>query len=156
MEKKHLLFYLEQVFMVFGASLLAITLITALLGDEARGYSTMFALGSRGIPLHTVGEYLLSSVCVTALRFVYFTDTFIKSWSLTGRTVGMLVSVIGLTGGLSYLFGWFPVNDPKSVLAFLVSFGICFLIAAALSGKKEQVENRQLEEALRRMKESEK
>lgn len=155
-DKKHFLLYVEQVFMILGASLLALTLISTLLGDEARGYSTMFALGSEGIPLYTVGEYLLSSVCVTALRFVYFTDTIIKSWSMTGRTVGMLVSVIGLSGGLAWLFGWFPVDDPKCWLAFLVSFGVCFLISAALSVRREKAENRQLEEALRHMKESEK
>ena len=68
-ERKHLLTYVEQVFMILGISLLAVTLICAAVGEEAREYSTMFALGAEGIPIHTIGEYLLSSVCITTLRF---------------------------------------------------------------------------------------
>lgn len=101
-ERKHLITYVEQVFMILGISLLVITLICAVVGEESREYSTMFALGDKGIPIHTILEYLLSSVCITALRFVFFTDTLIKSWSLAGRTVGMLGAVIALVGaGLS-------------------------------------------------------
>lgn len=154
-ERKHLLTYVEQVFTILGLSLLAVTLICAVVGEEAREYSTMFALGDEGIPVHTIGEYLLSSVCITALRFVFFTDTYIKRWSLAGRTVGMLGAVTALSGGLAYLFGWFPVDDPKCWAAFLISFGICFLSSAALSARREQAQNRQLEAALRQVKESE-
>lgn len=153
-ERKHFLSYVEQVFMTLGISLLVITLICAVVGEEAREYSTMFVLGDEGIPIHTILEYLLSSVCITALRFVFLTDTLIKSWSLAGRTVGMLGTVIVLIGGLACLFGWFPVDDPKCWAAFLISFGICFLVSALLSAKKEQQENRQLEKALRQMKEA--
>lgn len=153
-ERKHLITYVEQVFMILGISLLVITLICAVVGEESREYSTMFALGDKGIPIHTILEYLLSSVCITALRFVFFTDTLIKSWSLAGRTVGMLGAVIALVGGLVYLFGWFPVDDPKCWAAFFISFGICFLVSALLSAKKEQQENRQLERALQKMKEA--
>lgn len=56
--------------------------------------------------------------------------------------------------GLVYLFGWFPVDDPKCWAAFFISFGICFLVSALLSAKKEQQENRQLERALQKMKEA--
>lgn len=153
-ERKHFLTYLEQVFMILGISLLVVTVISAVLGEKAQGYSTMFALGSEGIPLNTVLEYLLSSLCVTALRFVFFTDTLIKRWSMAGRIIGMLAAVIVLVGVYAYVFGWFPVDDPKSWLAFMISFGVCFAISAVLSVRKERMENRQLERALQRMKES--
>lgn len=153
-ERKHLLTYVEQVFMVLGISLLVVAVTCAIVGEEARQYSTMFALGSAGIPVNTVLEYLLSSVCITALRFVFFTDTLIKRWSVAGRTIGMLGAVIVLIGVLAYVFGWFPVDDPKCWLAFLVSFGVCFLFSAVVSVKKERSENQQLERALRQMKES--
>lgn len=98
-ERKHFITYLEQVFMILGISLFVITLICAVVGEESREYSTMFALGDKGIPLHTILEYLLSSICITVLRFVFFTDTLIKSWSLAARTVGMLGTVTVLSGG---------------------------------------------------------
>lgn len=153
-ERKHLFVYVEQVFMILGISLLVVTMTCAIVGEDAQQYSTMFALGKAGIPVNTVGEYLLASVCITALRFVFFTDTLIKRWSVAGRTIGMLGTVIVLVGVLAYVFGWFPVDDPGCWLAFLISFGICFLLSTALSVKKERAENRQLERALRQMKES--
>ncbi len=152
-ERKHLLAYVEQVFMVFGISIVALSAICVVAGEEAREISTMFALGAEGIPLSTLGQYLLSSLCITALRFVFFTDALIRRWTLAARTAGMLVAVTVLTGGLAYLFGWFPVNEPICWVAFLVSFGVCFITAAVFSAKKERAENRQLENALRRMKE---
>ena len=153
-EKKNFLTYVEQVFMILGVSLLVITGICAILGEESQGYSTMFALGSEGIPINTVMEYLLSSVCITALRFVFFTDALIKRWTTAGRTIAMVAAVIILVGVFAYAFGWFPVDDPKCWMAFLVSFGICFVLSAVLSVKKERLENQQLERALQQMKES--
>lgn len=152
-ERKHLLTYVEQVFMVFGISISVLSAICAVVGEEAREISTMFALGTEGIPLSTMGQYLLSAVGITVLRFVFFTDVLIRRWTLAARTVGMLGTVTVLTGGMAYLFGWFPVNDPVCWVAFLVSFGACFVTAAIFSGKREQAENRQLETALRRIKE---
>ncbi|MDE5951956.1 MAG: hypothetical protein K2H12_10295 [Acetatifactor sp.] len=153
-ERKHLFMYVEHTFMILGISLLVITVICAVVGEEAQEYSTMFSLGSAGIPVNTILQYLLSSVCITALRVVFFTDALIKRWSVAGRTIGMLGAVVVLIGVLAYVFGWFPVNDPKCWMAFLISFGVCFLLSAVLSVKKERVENRQLERALRQMKES--
>lgn len=97
-ERKHLLDYLTQVFTIFGITILAISIICTLLGEAAAGESTMFRLGSGGIPVETVFQYLLTSICVTALRFVFFTDILIKKMSVTGRTVGMLAAVIVLVG----------------------------------------------------------
>ena len=66
----------------------------------------------------------------------------------------MVAAVIILVGVFAYAFGWFPVDDPKCWMAFLVSFGICFVLSAVLSVKKERLENQQLERALQQMKES--
>ncbi|MCM1120908.1 MAG: hypothetical protein NC543_16300 [bacterium] len=150
-EKKHLLHYLEQVFVIFGVSILIVEVICRIFGEEARQYSTMFELGNAGVPFHTVLEYLLASVCITVLRFVFFTDVLIRRWSLAARIVGMLSAVTALSGGLSYVFGWFPVSDPKCWAAFFISFGICFVLGTALSAWGERMENRQLEDALQRM-----
>lgn len=154
-ERKHLLMYAEQTFMILGISLLAVAAICAVVGEEAQGYSTMFALGSGGIPINTVWEYLLNAVCITALRFIFFTDVLIKRWSMAARTIGMLGTVIVLIGGLAYAFGWFPVDDPRSWAACFISFCICFVLSAVLSVKKERLENRQLERALQQIKETE-
>ncbi len=151
-ERKHLLDYLTQVFTIFGITIFVIGIICTLLGEEAAGESTMFRLGSGGIPVETVFQYLLTSICVTALRFVFFTDVLLKKMSVTGRTVGMLAAVIVLIGVFSCLFGWFPVDEAEGWIAFLICFGICFVTSAAVSAYRERVENRRLKDGLENLK----
>lgn len=152
-ERKHILDYLAQVILIFGITLLAITVICGLVGEDAKEYSTMFALGSRGIPLSTVWQYLLSSVCITGLRFLFFTDAVIKKMSVAKRTIAMLVSIIILIGILAYIFGWFPVDEPKCWFIFLACFGCCFVISTVVSVWKEHMDNKQLSDGLKHLKE---
>lgn len=152
-EKKNLLDYMAQVMIAFGAAMLAITGLCYLVGDEAREYSSIFVLGREGIPLNTILEFLLASVCITVIRFLFFSDSVIRKMSIAKRTIGMLASVIALTGLLAYLFGWFPIDDPKCWISFLISFGICFVISVAVSTLKESLDNKRLEEGLQQLKE---
>ena len=151
-ERKHLLDYLAQVFTIFGVTVLVISVICVLTGEEAAEESTMFRLGSGGIPTETIFQYLLTSVCVTALRFLFFTDVLIKKMSVTKRTVGLLGAVIALIGVFSYLFGWFPVDKTEGWISFFICFGICFSVSAAVSAIKENAENRRLEDGLENLK----
>lgn len=152
-ERKHILDYLAQIILIFGITLLVITVICFLVGEDAREYSTMFALGSKGIPINTIWQYLLSSACIAGLRFLFFTDAVFKKMSITKRTIGMVISVIALIGVFAYGFGWFPVNEPKCWIIFLVCFGICFVTSAAVSIWKENTDNKQLSDGLKNLKE---
>ncbi len=152
-EKKNLLDYMAQAMIVFGIAMLVVACIGCLVGEEARGLSTMFALGGKGIPSNTVLEFMLVSVCITAIRFLFFSDAVIRKMSIAMRTIGMLASVIVLIGLFAYFFGWFPVDDPRCWVSFLVSFGICFVAGVAVSVLKEHMDNKQLEEGLRHLKE---
>lgn len=152
-EKKNILDYMAQTMIGFGASMLALTCFCCLAGEEAQGYSSMFALGKEGIPLNTVLQFLLNSVCITVIRFLFFSDRVIRKVSIAKRTIGMLAVVIVLIGVFAYLFGWFPVNDPKCWGCFLICFGVCFVVSGALSILKESMDNKQLEEGLRHLKE---
>lgn len=152
-ERKHLLDYLAQIFQIFGITILVITVICHFIGDKAKDYSTMFRLGSRGIPIYTILQFFLSSVCITGIRFLFFSDTIFKKMSIAKRTMAMVLSVIVLTGGFAYLFGWFPVNEAVCWISFFICFGICFVISAVVSYLKETMDNKQLEKALKRLKE---
>ncbi|MDE6923906.1 MAG: hypothetical protein K2P59_01410 [Acetatifactor sp.] len=152
-ENKNLLDYMAQIMITFGVALLAITLFCFLVGDAARDYSSMFVLGSEGIPFNTVLQMLLNSVCITVIRFLFFSDRVIRRMSIAKRTAGMVASVIVLTGVFAYLFNWFPVEDPVCWICCLVSFGICFVVSAAVSTLKERMDNKQLEEGLQHLKE---
>ena len=152
-ERKHLLDYLAQTMIVFGTTLLIITVICHFIGNEAKGYSTMFALGNAGIPVNTILQYLLSSILIMGFRFLFFTDTVIRKMTIAQRTAAMLISTVALIGIFAYLFGWFPVDDPKCWLCFLICFGICFVISSVVSTLKETMDNKQLEAALKNLKE---
>lgn len=152
-ENKNLLDHMAQTMISFGVAMVAIALFCFLVGDRARGYSSMFALGSAGIPLNTVLQLLLDSVCITVIRFLFFSDRVIRRMSMAGRTVGMVALIIALTGLFAYLFGWFPVDDPVCWGCFLVSFGLCFVVSVAASTLKERMDNKQLEEGLQHLKE---
>lgn len=152
-ERKKLLDYLAQAILIFGITILIIAIICILVGDEAKGYSTMFEFGSAGIPMNTVLQYLLSSVCITVIRFMFFTDTFIKRMSVAARTIAMLISVIILVGVFAHIFGWFPVDEPRCWIYFFICFGICFMIGAITSITKEKSDNKQLAEGLKNLKE---
>lgn len=152
-ERKHLFEYLGQVLMIFGVSMLVISVLCAVVGEEAKGYSTIFALGSGGVPIKTIFQFLLSSVCIQLLRILFFTDILIKRMSVVKRIISMVVLVLVLIGVFAAVFGWFPVDDPKCWICCLASFAICFTISVVLSAMKERMENRKLAEGLRQLKE---
>ena len=152
-EKKTLIAYGEQVFLIFGFTIFVIACMDAALGDVAKEHSTMFRLGSRGVPTATLFQYLGVSAVIVLLRVLFFTDFIVKKLSIPVRTLGMVVSVIGVIGLFAYWFGWFPVADPRCWGMFLCGFGICFALSAFLSVKKERMENQKLEQALKRRKE---
>lgn len=152
-DRKHLLDYLAQILQIFGISVLTITLLSFLLGGQAKEYSTLFRLGNTGVPVDTILQYLLFSVCITVSRYVFFTDFIFRKMSITTRTVLMLSSIIGLTGLFTYCFGWFPINDAKCWTMFFICFGISFVISFLVSRKKENMDNRKLEAALKTLKE---
>lgn len=152
-ERRHLPDYLAEIFTVFGVTQAVIACMCAVVGDEAQGYSTMFALGSGGIPVHTAGEYFFASLGVTVLRVVFFSDVCFRKLSIAMRTVGMLASVIVLIGLCAYRFGWFPVDQPECWAMFLICFGVCFVVSVGASAARERLENRKLESGLRHLKE---
>lgn len=152
-ERKGVLDYLGQVFVIFGVTLLVIAVTCSVKGEEAKGYSSMFALGKEGIPLETVFEYLLSSASITLLRFLFFSDALLKKTSVTKRLGGMLVCVIGLIGIFAFGFGWFPVEEPKCWVAFLVCFAVCFAASLTVCLVRERGQNKRLAEALKKWKE---
>lgn len=153
-DRKHLLDYLAQILQVFGISILIITLISSLVGEQAKEYSTMFRLGNTGLPINTILQYLLSSACITGIRYLFFTDFVFRKMSITLRIVLMLSATTGLIGVFVYFFGWFPVDDAKCWTMFFISFAICFVTGFLVSRKKENMDNRKLEAALKKIKEA--
>lgn len=154
MEKRGTVFdYLAQVLTIFGFAMLIMNVFCLAIGDDAGEVSAMFALGSRGIPVEIAFQFFCVAALIAGARLVFFTDLFIKNMAIWLRTIGMLTAVILIIAAFVVAFGWFPVGMWQAWAMFFVCFGISFLGSYCVMVVKERVENKKMEEALRRLKE---
>jgi len=155
-EKKTIFNYLAQVMIVFGFAMLVMNIFCLIFGNSAKDFSSMFELGNQGIPVKIAFQFLIVSALIIGLRIIFFTDMLIKKMPIWLRTICMLVSVVIIIAAFIIAFHWFPINMWQSWAMFLICFGISFLGSYFIMTIKEKIENRQMEEALRRLKEKEK
>ena len=152
-KRSTLLDYLKQIFLGFGITTAILEMMAVLFGDKLMGYSSMFSLGSQGISAATAFQFLGVIVLIVTLRFIFMTDSFIKELTLTARMVLFFIGSFAVTLVFIFIFGWFPVNDPLAWMMFIVSITVKSVVSTIVSSAAEKQENRQLEEALRRIKE---
>lgn len=151
-EQKTIFDYLGQVMITFGFSVVVMNVLCLLVGEEAREVSTIYSLGKEGLSVATMLQFLGVAVCITGLRFLFFTDRVIRRMSITMRTVCMLTAIVALIVLCTVLFGWFPVDMWESWAGFLLTFALCFAGSLMVMYLKEKAENRKMEEALQRIK----
>ena len=154
-EKKTIFDYLAQVMIIFGFTMLVLNIFCLIFGNAAKDISAIFELGDQGIPVEISLQFLCVSALVTGGRFVFFTDVIIRKMSIWLRTICMLTFVVMIIAVFVIIFDWFPVNMWQSWAMFFVCFGLSFLGSCLVVTVKEKVENKRMEEALRRLKEKE-
>lgn len=147
--------YLTRVLVVFGFSMLVMNIFCVMFGDSAQGLSSMFALGSQGLPVEMTFQYLGISVLIVAMRFLFFTDRLIKNMAIPLRTVCLLGSVVLIAVVFIIRFQWFPVDMWQAWAMFLFCFIVCFVCSYLVMLLKEKTENRKLNEALSKLKKKE-
>ena len=152
-DRKTLFDYAGQAFITFGFSIVALNLFCTLVGEYAQDVSSIYSMGKEGLSTATMMQFFGVSVCITGLRFLFFTDRIIRQMSITMRTVCMLLSIIGLIVVCALMFEWFPVDMWQSWAGFLITFALCFTGSMFVARLKEKTENRKMEEALQRLKE---
>lgn len=156
MIKKRTIFdFLGNVFMIYGISVLILTVLCCIVGNDAKEMSSMFRLGDEGLSLETMLQFLGMVILLVAYEWLFFTDLLIKNWSMVVRTICMFALVIITVGVFAVLFGWFPVNMVEPWIAFLISFFVCATVSIFVSVLKEKNENKKMQEALERLKERE-
>lgn len=156
MEKKKTIFdYLAQIMIVFGFTMLTLNIFCLAFGNSAKEFSALFELGDQGIPVGISLQFLCLSALITGARFVFFTDAIIQTMPIWLRTICMLFSTVTTIAVFIVIFHWFPVNMWQPWAMFFVCFGVSFLGSCFVVTVKEKVENKRMEEALRRLKEME-
>ena len=153
--KPTILDYLSQAFMIFGIAVLTLNIFCLLFGDSAREISTIFALGSEGLTVTTMLQFLLAIGITILFRFIFMTDILIKKMPLAARIITMFAAAFLNIMVFVILCGWFPVDNIMAWIMFLISFAISCAVSTAVSLLKEKMENRKLAEALSRLKEEE-
>lgn len=153
MIRKNTIFdYLTHVMVVWSISMLSLCLFCFLFGQEAKGYSSIFALGNAGLSLAAMMQFFALAIITTGLRWVFFTDIFVKGLSIMVRSIFMFTGAIVSVGIFAAVFGWFPVDQVLPWGMFFLCFFVCAAVSVAVSVMKEKSDNRKLQEALERMK----
>lgn len=155
MKKNSIFDFFTNVLVIYGVTIIIMSLFCLGLGDDAKAYSTIFSLGSEGLSVATCFKFLLLNVIIVIFKWIFFTDMLIKGWSTIARTISMMGLVIVLVGIFALVFKWFPVDMPVAWISFLVCFLVCTIVSAAVSVAKEKSENKRLQAALDKLKESE-
>ena len=154
-QKKNFWDYSAQVLVIYGFTMIVMNIFCIIVGNEAVGYSSLFALGNKGISAAVAFQFLGESILIVFFKILFFTDVVIKKMRIATRTVGMLVAIIFLIAVFVVVFGWFPVDEWKCWLMFFICFGISFALSLAVTVLKEKTENRQMEKALEEIKSKE-
>ena len=154
-EKKTIFDYLAQVMIIFGFAMLVLNIFCLVFGNAAKDISAIFKLGDQGIPVEIAVQFLCISALITGGRFMFFTDVIIQKMPIWLRTICMLTFVVIIIAAFIIIFNWFPVNMWQPWAMFFVCFGLSFLGSFLVVLVKEKVENKRMEEALRRLKEKE-
>lgn len=156
MKKSETIFdFVGHIFMVYGFSIICLCMFCILFGESAKGYSTLFEMGNQGLSKGTLLQFLLVSVVIVTLRYLFFTDKLVKKASIMIRTIGMFASVILSVILCVNLFGWFPAYEWKPWIMFFICFGVSAGVSTAVFAFKEKTENKKMEEALKRMQKGE-
>lgn len=151
-ERKNILEYGAQVLCIFGFTMLCMMVFVSLFGESARELSPFFVLGKKGISLAVMGEFLLLSVVIVLLQALFFTDWWIRKMPVLGRTVLMVLSILVVMSVFIILFDWFPVRMWQPWVMFLLCFLLCFGGSVTVSVLKTRLENKKLQEGLKRLK----
>ena len=147
--------YLSQVFMIFGVTVLLLNIFCLMFGESAKDFSAIFSLGSSGLGVKTTLQFLFAIAITIIFRFLFMTDLLIEKMSMTARIVAMFTATFLNIVVFVILCNWFPINNIKAWTMFLISFVVSCTVSTLVSICKEKYENRQLSEALQKLKEEE-
>ncbi len=140
-----------QIFTIFGFTVICLIVFVYIFGEDAKGYSTIFSFGDRGLSLSTLAQFMLTSTMIALFRYIFFTDIILKNTSMTIRAISMFSSVIVMIVLFVWLFGWFPMKKVMAWVMFILCFVVCAGVSMFISVIKEKIQNRKMQEALEKL-----
>lgn len=154
-ERKTIFDYLAQVMCIFGFTILFISVVIKIIGEDIETTEISFFIqNGESLSIHTIFQFFLLSILIVILRYLFMTDCLIKKWSLIKRTVAMVCCVLAVSCIFIVIFNWFPLANLRCWSGFGVSFVCCFIAAILVTSIKEKMENKKLEESLIKLQKS--
>lgn len=155
MEKKGNIFFqfLNQVLIIFSIDTLILMILAALVGEEAKGLSTIYQLGNKGLASTTLAQFLLSSVTIVLIRNLFLSVNLFKKLCTLMRTILMVICI--LLSHILYiiLFGWFSLDNHVAWISFFALFAGGFSLGLLIMVLKLKLDNRQYDRLLSQYKE---
>ncbi|MBB2184436.1 hypothetical protein H0486_16265 [Lachnospiraceae bacterium MD1] len=140
--------FLGEVLVVFSVTMLFVSIIGSIWGDEIQNYSTMYLLGRKGISYITLLQFLIVSFLVTLVKSFFTSERFLKNRSTLQRIILMLFSIVLIMVVCIAVFGWFPINSFSGWVGFILSFGGCFACGTVIKIVRLEQENEKYEQLL--------
>lgn len=139
---------ISRLFATYGACVVAFCVLCYIIGDTAAGYTPLFEMGRKGMTISTLVQLMLLAIFITIAQEVFLTDRIIKDMSIILRKIIFFVLIMLAMVGMIILFKWFPLNDIKAWLGFIISYAVCMGISTLLTRLNEMNENTKMQEAL--------
>ncbi len=149
--KNRVVLFIESLLLIFAVIILIFAITTVLIGKEAEKFPNLFILGNKGISVQTFFQLFAFSFLISLLRFVFFTDVFLKKTGLVLRYVLFFVLTIAVFVIISLIFCWIP-NKPFIWLLVLISYSVSTVISILLTIFFTKKEDEKLNNALTEMK----
>ncbi len=154
MDKKEYIFkFLNQMFLIFGITVVVLSLFCLFIGEKVQHISPLFDMGYTGISLETIFQILLTSFLITLINTLIFSDLLKIYITKTKRILIFLSFIFGIIFIFIHLFKWFPTNLLITWLVFALCFIISSLISIYITFTNEKAEDMNMEIALKELKE---
>jgi magnesium-transporting ATPase (P-type) len=141
---------------VFTLTVLVITLTGILIArytPDAKEISTLFVLGSAGLPYSAILQLAFCDLILAAFSVLLFSERFLTKMRFMWRFIFLYLSTLFTVSIFSMVCGWFPANNPLSWIAFILWLAICIAFAYVLTRLKFKIENKKINRLLKDYKE---
>jgi magnesium-transporting ATPase (P-type) len=140
--------FLGEVLVIFSVTILFVSIIGSIWGDEIQNYSTMFLLGKKGISYITLLQFFIVSFLITLVKSFFISERYLKKRTTLQRIILMLFSIVLIMVVSISGFGWFPINSLSGWIGFILSFGGCFACGTMIKIVRLEQENEKYEKLL--------
>jgi len=144
--------FASKVLTIYAITILIISTIARICGNEVSMYSSLYQLGSKGLAYETLLQLFASSTVITAISSFFFSEKYFKNYMMIWKVVGMMITILAVMIGFIYVFKWLPFDSSTAAIlswgCFLVAFLGCFGTGILLSVIKMKLEEKKYDELL--------